>query len=266
MAFCPHCGKEISDDATTCSACEKEIKPPPKDSVAQFKGTILMPGADALKYIQATQPARVQPDAESQQPVEKGSEPSRIEATPQGTTGPEKPKRGFQATILGTVPMVAQAMKDVNKEQTTSATVLQSSSARPPPKEQGVPGSSTTSTPPPNLKGGTMIAGSIPLPIAPESKPVKTPQNTAPNVQTEKVQSTNVSGIGKTELAMPEMSMPVSEDQETDSSDVGVPVLKQPEEFDLPYRSKKKSSLGRWMAIGCFGMLFVGAVVYVLLF
>lgn len=115
-----------------------------------------------------------------------------------------------------------------------------------------------------------MIAGSIPFPIGPESKPAETPQHTAPNVQTEKVQSTDVSGIGKTELAMPEMSMPVSEGRETDSAGVGVPVLKQPEELDVPHESEKKSGLGKWLAIGCFGMLFVGALVggiaYFLLF
>jgi hypothetical protein len=271
MAFCPHCGKEISDDATVCSACEKEIEPPAQSVVAKFKGTILMPGADALKHLQPTQPAQAQKDAESKQRVEKVSEPSRVEADPQGAKGPDKPKRGFQATILGTGPMVAKAMSAVNKEQTSSATVLQSASARPPSNKQGVSSPSTTSSPPLTQKGGTMVAGSIPLPIAPESKPVEAPQHSAAAQQANNAQSFNVSGIGKTELAVPQMSMPVSETQEPASAEGEVPILKQPEEFDVPLRSKKKkSNLGMWLAVGCFGMLLAGAVVsgiaYFLLF
>ncbi len=261
MAFCPHCGKEISDDATACSACEREVKPPAKSGDAKFKGTILMPSADALKQVQKSQPTQAQTDAKPNQLTEKGSEPRPAEPNPQGANGLEKPKRGFQATILGTGPVVAQAMSDANKEHTSSATVLQSSSARPPANEQGVSSPSTTSSPPLSQKGGTMIAGSISTPIAPESKPIEAPQPSAPTAQPENSQPSNVSGIGKTELAVPDLSIPLPEAQQPDPADGEVPILKQPEAFDFPQTSEKKNNLGMWMAIGCFGMIAVGAIV-----
>lgn len=238
MAFCPHCGKEISGDATACSNCEKDIKPQPKSDAAKFKGTILMQGAEAHKQVQSKQPAQEQT------------------AT--------APKRGFQGTILGTGPMVAEAIRDANKEQMSAATVLQSGSARPTSTNQGVSSPSKISSPPRRPpQGGTIIAGSIPTPFAPESgKPFasETPQREASTSQTENANSSNVSSIGKTELAVPQMSMPVPEAQEPISADSEVPILKQPEEFDFP-RKSKKSSLGTWLAIGCFGMLLVGAVI-----
>ena len=260
MAYCPYCGTKITEDATTCSACEKEIKSPVKDGVDKFKGTILMPGADAAKQLQAMQSVKVQKGTEPTQTVDKGSEQSQAEANPQDVMDLQNQKRGFQATILGTGPMVAEAMNKVKKAQPGSASVIKSGDALPQSKEQGVSTSSTTASPPLN-KGGTMIAGSIPLPLVPESKPVETTKLEAPSVKTEQNHSADVSGIGKTELAVPEMSIPVYEAREPASIDSQVPVLKQPEDFDLPNESKKKSSLGIWMAIGCFGMIFVTAIV-----
>src|SRR6185369_5368001 len=40
MAFCPHCGKSVTDQASKCLACGKEFEPRAKG--ARFKATMMM--------------------------------------------------------------------------------------------------------------------------------------------------------------------------------------------------------------------------------
>lgn len=44
MAFCPHCGKQVTEQASKCIACGKEIEPKAKG--ARFKGTMMMTPAE----------------------------------------------------------------------------------------------------------------------------------------------------------------------------------------------------------------------------
>lgn len=69
MAFCPHCGKSVTDQASKCLACGQEFEPRAKG--ARFKGTMMMspgaagplPGRPATPAAGTEQPAAAAPPA-----------------------------------------------------------------------------------------------------------------------------------------------------------------------------------------------------------
>ncbi|MBN1653706.1 MAG: zinc ribbon domain-containing protein [Deltaproteobacteria bacterium] len=264
MAFCPYCGKEISSGATSCSACEKEITPTEKIGEERFKGTILMPGADALKRLRDAQSAQPITEPEKQRAQDNRTDPGPIEPGVQRGAGMQKQKRGFQATILGTGPVVASALSDIKREPTHKATLLQSASVGGPPVGQSpVALSSTTSSRPAFPKGGTIIGGTAPVPIAADDRPIAAPPASHRPERAISLQQEGVSATGKTELAVAESAMLAPQAAKSTASGNEFPVLKQPEDFDI-MPPQKRGKLGTWSAMGYLGTaLLVSAAVVV---
>src|SRR6185436_1842345 len=60
MAFCPHCGKSVTDQASKCLACGKEFEPRAK--AARCKGTMMMtPAAIPTPKAAPAEPAKEPP-------------------------------------------------------------------------------------------------------------------------------------------------------------------------------------------------------------
>jgi predicted RNA-binding Zn-ribbon protein involved in translation (DUF1610 family) len=96
MAFCPHCGKQVTEQASKCISCGNDLDP--KAKAARFKGTMMMtpatgPGATAPK------PAM---DAVAKAP----EAPAKAAAPPPAAAAPKAPTPGpskvMKATMLGT--------------------------------------------------------------------------------------------------------------------------------------------------------------------
>jgi hypothetical protein len=254
MAFCPHCGKQITDDVIACPVCGKDLKPAQKAGSGKFKGTILMPSADALKPKPPVQPAPSQPKAQPPQPREAseglGREPNR-----QDGEGTEKPKRAFQGTIMGTGPVIAKALDEI-KAQAFAAPIPQAAS---PSAENGIGQGSPTSPRPIAPKGRTIIAAMAP-PVAAQkgqTPPISPTTNSQTNMSSE-----DVSVTGETELSMPALSMPIQQTEEPFSVPDDIPVIRQPEDFKPTPRKIRKSGLGMWLNIGLIIIVFaaIGAI------
>jgi hypothetical protein len=95
MAFCPHCGKSVTDQASKCLACGKEFEPRAK--AARMKGTMMMtpavrPQIPAAPAPEPAAPAKASPAA--------AAPAAPLAAAPRPTTpGPSKVAK---VTMLGT--------------------------------------------------------------------------------------------------------------------------------------------------------------------
>lgn len=98
MAFCPHCGKSVTDQASKCLACGKEFEPRAK--AARFKGTMMMtpaavplpkqaePAKEPPKPAAAPAPAPAAPAAAAPAPAARAAAPSKVaKQTMLGTGG-----------------------------------------------------------------------------------------------------------------------------------------------------------------------------------
>lgn len=107
MAYCPHCGKRNSEQATACVSCGEPLEPKKKAGASRFKGTVMMGG---------TRP--------------EGGPPKN---TPPSQPPEPKPKggRGFKKTMLGPAAAAPPAGGDASKHQPPyRANTAQSSDAR----------------------------------------------------------------------------------------------------------------------------------------
>jgi len=114
MAFCPHCGKSVGEQATRCAECGGELES--RGKPARFKGTMMMsPGtAPLIQPPNAGQPRTTQPASQPVTPppgAAPAPSPSPIAATlPMPTAGPiaeaaaaaAKNPAALKATMLGT--------------------------------------------------------------------------------------------------------------------------------------------------------------------
>jgi len=111
MAFCPHCGKSVGEQASRCAECGGELEA--RGKPARFKGTMMMsPGtAPLISPPNAGQPRATQPAAQPAAAAADASKPSPIAATlPMPATGPiaeaaaaaAKKPAALKATMLGT--------------------------------------------------------------------------------------------------------------------------------------------------------------------
>ena len=92
MAFCPHCGKSVTDQASKCLACGKEFEPRAK--AARFKGTMMMSPATAAPL--APKPA-AEPPKEAPKPAAPAA-PAAAAPAPRLTA----PSKVAKQTMLGT--------------------------------------------------------------------------------------------------------------------------------------------------------------------
>ena len=94
MAFCPHCGKNVTDQASKCLACGKEFEPRAKS--ARLRGTMMMPSTGSKPQTPAAppDPAPGPPAAAAVQPAM----PVPAQVAPRAA-GPSKVSK---ATMLGT--------------------------------------------------------------------------------------------------------------------------------------------------------------------
>jgi hypothetical protein len=95
MAFCPQCGKSVTDQASKCLACGSEFEPRAKG--ARFKGTMMMsPGAAAsVPQRPATPAAGTEQPAAAAVPPPPAPQPAPRAPTP-------APSKVGKATMLGT--------------------------------------------------------------------------------------------------------------------------------------------------------------------
>src|SRR5262249_13833648 len=116
MAFCPHCGKQVGEQAIKCIACGKEIEP--KSKGARFKGTMMMsPGAGAAPAAPAPAPDPPNPAeapkpaaAPAPQPMPRAPSSKVMKATMLGTGGPGlAPPPGLRPTPQAPVAPAAAA-------------------------------------------------------------------------------------------------------------------------------------------------------------
>jgi hypothetical protein len=98
MAFCPNCGKPVTEQASKCLACGQEFEPRAK--AARFKGTMMMTpaGAPAAAAQPATAKAAAAPAA---QPASSAATPA-TPATPGVRTTTPGPSKVAKVTMLGT--------------------------------------------------------------------------------------------------------------------------------------------------------------------
>jgi hypothetical protein len=104
MAFCPHCGKEAGNQASTCISCGKSLAAAAKPAgPVRFKGTMMMQPAANPPAPAAAAPAA--PPAASPEAVAAPAAPAAPAAAPAGA-----PKHGFKGTMIGTgIPGVGAA-------------------------------------------------------------------------------------------------------------------------------------------------------------
>jgi hypothetical protein len=95
MAFCPHCGKSVTDQASKCLACGKEFEPRAK--AARFKGTMMMTPAAAAPL--APKPA-AEPPKEAPKPAAPAAAPAPAPAA--GAPRVTVPSKVAKHTMLGT--------------------------------------------------------------------------------------------------------------------------------------------------------------------
>jgi hypothetical protein len=112
MAFCPHCGKSVTEQAAKCAACNGELEP--RGKAARFKGTMMMsPGtAPLIQPPNAGQPRNTAPAAQPAAAPAPASIPSPTAATmPMPAAGliadaaaaaAAKKPAALKATMLGT--------------------------------------------------------------------------------------------------------------------------------------------------------------------
>lgn len=95
MAFCPHCGKKVTEQASKCIACGNDLEPKAKG--ARFKGTMMMsPGAGAAPAAPAAAPNQA-PAPEPELPM---APPQPIAAAPRSPSPASS--KVMKATMLGT--------------------------------------------------------------------------------------------------------------------------------------------------------------------
>ncbi len=102
MAFCPHCGKSVAEQASKCAECSGELEPRGKG--VRFKGTMMMsPGtAPLIQPPGAAKPAAapVAPMAATA-PMPAAVMPAASSAADSQSAGGKKPA-ALKATMLGT--------------------------------------------------------------------------------------------------------------------------------------------------------------------
>jgi hypothetical protein len=95
MAFCPNCGKPVTEQASKCLACGQEFEPRAKS--ARFKGTMMMTPATAPQP-----PAAATPAAPAAPPAAAKPQPSPAAAAPAPRPTAPGPSKVAKATMLGT--------------------------------------------------------------------------------------------------------------------------------------------------------------------
>jgi hypothetical protein len=97
MAFCPHCGKSVTDQASKCLACGKEFEPRAKG--ARFKGTMMMSPGTAAALPQRP----VTPAGGTEQPAAAAPAPAPVaQPAPAPRAPTPAPSKVGKATMLGT--------------------------------------------------------------------------------------------------------------------------------------------------------------------
>lgn len=98
MAFCPHCGKPTTKEATKCIACGKDIGVQKK--AARFAGTMMMSANDAAvdAGLRAAPPKAPQPASVPPPPAAAAAAPP----APPAPAVPAPPPRKLAATMMGT--------------------------------------------------------------------------------------------------------------------------------------------------------------------
>jgi hypothetical protein len=96
MAFCPNCGKPVTEQASKCLACAQEFEPRAK--AARFKGTMMMTPANAPQAATAP-PATAAPAAA---PAPQPAPPAATPATPAARATTPGPSKVAKVTMLGT--------------------------------------------------------------------------------------------------------------------------------------------------------------------
>jgi hypothetical protein len=155
MAFCPHCGKSVTDQAIKCVACGGELEP--KAKAAKFKGTMMMtpgaalpdlmpkPAAQAAAAAPAPEAPAPKPPAAAPPPAAAAAVPSKVaKATMIGTGGAglPPPVRGGgplpqaapPAAGAGPRPSIDPALAETNRAPGFTAPVAPVVHAAPPPE------------------------------------------------------------------------------------------------------------------------------------
>ncbi|MFI5305965.1 MAG: zinc ribbon domain-containing protein [Polyangiales bacterium] len=96
MAFCPHCGKQVTEQATKCIACGGELEP--KAKAARFKGTMMMAPATREAAAPTAQPAPAPAEAPAPAPPLEALKA----AAPTPAAPPKGPSKVMKHTMLGT--------------------------------------------------------------------------------------------------------------------------------------------------------------------
>jgi hypothetical protein len=94
MAFCPHCGKQVTEQAIKCIACGGELEP--KGKAARFKGTMMMTPATAPG------PTVSRPEPAPPTEPKPAAAPAPRPAAPAVAAAPQGPSKVMKATMLGT--------------------------------------------------------------------------------------------------------------------------------------------------------------------
>lgn len=142
MAFCPHCGKSVTEQAAKCAACNGELEP--RGKAARFKGTMMM-SAGTAPLIQPPNAGQARAAAPAPQPAlapAPASIPSPTAATmPMPATGPiadaaaaAKKPAALKATMLGTGEGgLSDLLKKAQQPATPAAAPAPAAAAAPAP-------------------------------------------------------------------------------------------------------------------------------------
>jgi hypothetical protein len=101
MAFCPHCGKSVTDQASKCLSCGKEFEPRAK--AARFKGTMMMQPAGGAAPAAPAAPKPAPPAAAAPVAAKAEATPAAAPAAAAAArAAAAAPSKVSKATMLGT--------------------------------------------------------------------------------------------------------------------------------------------------------------------
>lgn len=184
MAFCPHCGKSVGEQATRCAECGGELEP--RGKPARFKGTMMMsPGtAPLIQPPSAGQPRATHPAPQPGAPAPAAApSPAAMAATlPMPAAGPiaeaaaaaaAKKPAALKATMLGTgegLGNIVQKLGAAQAQANAPAAAAAPEPTAPAPKPAAAP------TEP-------IAAAATPAPAAPAAQPAPVTRKEAPALE-----------------------------------------------------------------------------------
>ena len=167
MSFCPNCGKAVTEQASNCAACCKELEPRAK--AARFKGTMMMQAG-------AAPPGMQPPAAEPPKPAPAPAAVAPQVAAPavNKPTGPS-PSKVMKATMLGTggPGLAPPGMRGSAAQPAAPGAAGQKPVAAPPPAAGTSPASKTAND---LAFAETSVHQSMTGPIEAVAKPQPQPQ------------------------------------------------------------------------------------------